>query len=613
MKSSDFIQLRFPLKYRYIDKRKRHRLTLDAFNTLERIYIIMQNNYNINQLTLAMATDYQPEENHPAYYIHQLVESLAISKPNIMGRPREYDPRMLLKLVLLAYSYGIVSCRKIERFARENIVAMWLTQEQRPTYRTIARFIVSKELTEMIQASFKDFHDYLQKAGLIDEASFIDGTKILANANKYSFVWKKRTIKYSDLNVVKARKLISEMREEVKVDANLDDFQIDELDTTIALLEQRIEELNKRVEETVRVSPNPAKQERRHAKKYLRALDHCRQKNIEYKAQVATAGKRNSYSKTDHDATFMRLKEDPMRNGQTKPAYNLQIMTNSQFVLGYDLLQNPTDTRTLIPFLKHLDQNGVLGKEIVADAGYGSERNYRYIEDELPDCTALIPYSTMLRENSRKWKSDDRKVMNWEYHAKDDYYINPVGVRFNFKRYAYRNDKDGFHRDFKVYQAEKYDENHQINPKALTPHGNTKYIMVNPQWEYFKAKARKSLSSSNTYSRRKYDVETVFGNLKAYLGFTRFTVRGLKKVKKQIGIALMALNMKKLAGRPSNFLGKKSKRKEPFENFFNFRMALLNLGTYVTVPLLSELLDQLRLILIDSVDTVHVQEMMVQH
>lgn len=174
--------------------------------------------------------------------------------------------------------------------------------------------------------------------------------------------------------------------------------------------------------------------------------------------------------------------------------------------------------------------------------------------------------------------------MNWEYHAKDDYYINPIGVRFNFKRYAYRNDKYGFHRDFKVYQAEKFDENHQINSKALTPHGNTKYIMVNPQWEYFKAKTRKSLSSSNTYSRRKYDVETVFGNLKAYLGFTRFTVRGLKKVKKQIGIALMALNMKKLAGRSSNFLGEKSKKKDPFENFFNFRMDLLNLGTYVTSP-----------------------------
>lgn len=324
-------------------------------------------------------------------------------------------------------------------------------------------------------------------------------------------------------------------------------------DTIIALLEQRIKELNQRVSETAKVSPNPAKQERRHAKKYLHALDHCRQKNLEYRTQIQIAGSRNSYSKTDHEATFMRVKEDPMRNGQTKPAYNLQIMTSSQYVLGYNLMQNPTDNRTLIPFLNNLAQNEVLGREIVANAGYGSERNYKYIEDKLPDCTALIPYSTMLKENSRKWRSDDRKVMNWEYHAADDYYINPQGVRFNFKRYAYRNDKYKFHRDFKVYQAEKYDENHQIIPQALTPRGNTKYITVNPQWEYFKSKARKSLSNSDTYSRRKYDVETVFGNLKAYLGFKMFTVRGLEKAKRQIGIALMALNMKKIAERLSIF------------------------------------------------------------
>ena len=515
----------------------------------------MQSNYNINQLSLAMATDYQPEKNHPAYYINELVENAKSSQPNITGRPREYDPRMLLKLVLLDYSYGIISCRKIERFARENIVAMWLTQEQRPTYRTIARFIVSQELENMIQSSFKKFHDYLKAQGMIDEASFIDGTKILANANKYSFVWKKRTIKYGELNVEKARKLIHEIKQaELKINVDEEDFDIDQLDTVIALLEQRIEELNQRVSETAKVSPNPAKQERRHAKKYLHALDHCRQKHLEYQAQVRIAGQRNSYSKTDHDATFMRLKEDPMRNGQTKPAYNLQIMTSSQYVLGYDLMQNPTDTRTLIPFLTHLAQNEVLGREIVADAGYGSERNYKYIEDELPDHTALIPYSTMIKENSRKWRSDDRKVMNWEYHEADDYYVNPQGVRFNFKRYAYRNDKYKFHRDFKVYQAEKYDENHQIIPQALTPRGNTKYIMVNPQWEYFKSKAREALSNSRTYSRRKYDVETVFGNLKAYLGFKRFTVRGLKKAKRQIGIALMALNMKKMAERPSIFL-----------------------------------------------------------
>ena len=304
----------------------------------------------------------------------------------------------------------------------------------------------------------------------------------------------KRTIKYSEFNVEKARQLINEIKQaEVKINVDEENFDIEQLDTVIALLEQRIEVLNQRVSETAKVSPNPAKQERRHAKKYLHALDHCRQKYLEYQTQAQIAGQLNSYSKTDHDATFMRLKEDPMRNGQTKLAYNLQIKTNSQYVLGYDLMQNPTDTRTLIPFLNQLDQNGVLGREIVADAGYGSESNYKYIEDELPNCTALIPYSTMLKENSRKWRSDDRKVMNWEYHEADDYYIDPYGVRFNFKRYAYRNDKYKFRRDFKLYQAEKYDENHQVIPQALTPRRNIKSIMMNPQWEYFKAKARESL------------------------------------------------------------------------------------------------------------------------
>lgn len=124
----------------------------------------MKSIYNINQLSLAMDTDYQPEKNHSVYCIHQLIESLTVSKPNLMGRPREYDPQMLLRLVLLAYIYGIVSCRKI------------------------ARFIVSQDSTEMIETSFRESHDYLQNVGLIDEASFIDGTKILANANKYSFV-----------------------------------------------------------------------------------------------------------------------------------------------------------------------------------------------------------------------------------------------------------------------------------------------------------------------------------------------------------------------------------------------------------------------------------------
>lgn len=115
---------------------------------------------------------------------------------------------------------------------------------------------------------------------------------------------------------------------------------------------------------------------------------------------------RNSYSKTDYDATFMRIKEDPMLNGQLKPAYNLQIATSGQFITSFDIYQNPTDTLTLIPFSKKQCKSNLLGKYIVADVGYESENNYRFIEDTLSHHIPLIPYGTILKENNRKWKSE---------------------------------------------------------------------------------------------------------------------------------------------------------------------------------------------------------------
>ncbi|WP_225356693.1 transposase, partial [Secundilactobacillus pentosiphilus] len=124
-----------------------------------------------------------------------------------------------------------------------------------------------------------------------------------------------------------------------------------------------------------------AKQSRRHIKKIKRQLVQRKVKMIEHQSQLETFGDRNSYSKTDQDSTFMRVKEDPMMNGQLKPAYNLQIATNNQFVLGFGLFQRPTDTKTLIPFLNTLSNTNKLAENIVADAGYGSEANYRTIED----------------------------------------------------------------------------------------------------------------------------------------------------------------------------------------------------------------------------------------
>ena len=352
----------------------------------------MQDYYNMNQTTLSIALDYQPEEHHPARYINQLVESLKLKYDYQFGRPREYNLGAMLKLVLLAYCYGIFSSRKIEQFARENKPAGWLIVGEIPA---------GSELTPEL------------------------------------------------------------------------------LDIMISKVEDHLVVLNETVEATKQVSPNPAKQQRRTVKSQKRKLDKRCDKMREHQAQQAIYGQRNSYSKTDHDATFMRVKEDPMQNGQLKPAYNVQIATSNQFITGYRLFPNPTDTRTLQPFIEHLKANNVLGHTIVADAGYGSESNYRYLEDEFGQHTVLIPYGTMLKENSRKWQSDDRKVMNWDYHEKDDYFINPQNVRFNFNAYRQRTDKYGFTRDFKEYIAEKYDENHQLIPAALTPKGYFKRISVN--------------------------------------------------------------------------------------------------------------------------------------
>lgn len=506
------------------------------------------NNYNIDQMTLSISLDYKPKENHPARFINDLVESLTINEVYSSGRPREYDLRAMLKLILFAYSRSVVTSRKIEEFAEENIVARWLTQYQVPSYRTICRFRISKEIEFLLNDSLTNLTNILKQNGLIDEVSFIDGTKILADANKFSFVWKKNTIRFEEMNKAQIQNLLSEINEVRKgIVENPSDLSDDALEEVQTKLELYLEDLNEKIEENPKVSPNPDKQERRKLESCSRKLDERINKKSEHEKQMDTFEKRNSYSKSDKDATFMRIKEDPMLNGQLKPAYNVQIATNNQFITGVGLFQNPTDTRTLVPFIKQLEENGTLGDMIVADAGYGSESNYQYLEDNYKEY--IIPYSTMLKENTKKWKSDEKKVMNWNYYESEDFYMNPQNVRFNFNAYRIRTDKYGFKRYFKEYIAEIFDDNHNRIPQAFTLGGNRKRILINPSLEYFKASMRDKLSNSqgaDIYARRKIDVESVFGNMKACLGFNRFHVRGLDKVKKEMMIVVMALNIRKL-------------------------------------------------------------------
>ena len=207
------------------------------------------------------------------------------------------------------------------------------------------------------------------------EEQYIDGTKMESVANKYTFVWKKTVEKNKAKLEEKIKNILSQIDEGIAQDNTPDaDTMPDAIDSK--LLARKIEELN----EQNRQLPRETKEERRAAKakeKVAKELKRHQEKLEEYEQHIETLGPRNSYSKTDPDATFMRMKEDAMNNGQTKPGYNIQIATENQYIVNMQMYWNPTDTTTLPDFLIHgRELTGVMPKTVTVDSGYGSEENY---------------------------------------------------------------------------------------------------------------------------------------------------------------------------------------------------------------------------------------------
>lgn len=244
----------------------------------------------------------------------------------------------------------------------------------------------------------------------------------------------------------------------------------------------------------------------------------------------------------------MRMKEDHMQNGQLKPGYNLQVASNGQYALAYGIFPNPTDTRTLKPFLQSM-QTLELFQNIVADAGYGSEANYSFIIDEL-EKNPLIPYNTYQKELTKKYKQSDTNPVNWTYSEETDQWIKPDGVVYGFHHYSRRKDKYGFERDFKIYEALPVQANADLEVLARTEKGNLKQIHYNPTWNYFRNLAKEALESEDgarIYAKRKIDIEPVFGRMKGVFGVRRVHVRGRQCVETELGFLLMSMNLTKLA------------------------------------------------------------------
>jgi len=326
-------------------------------------------------------------------------------------------------------------------------------------------------------------------------------------------------------------------------------LSVEELDQMVKKVDDVISDYDQKIKGSSDVAERKAlRSERKFPKQVRKQLVDFIIRKQKYLQDFEIFSTRNSYSKTDHDATFMRMKEDYMKNGQLKAGYNVQIATEGQYALAYSIFPNPTDTRTLIPFLDEIEQNYFeLPKHIVADAGYGSEQNY---DDILSNRKreALITYNMYLKEQKKKHKQNKFNTANWEYDERNDVYTCPNQQQLVFNYHSVRSDKSGFTREFKVYECENCSGCPFRSSCTKAKEGNNRKIMVNEKWEQQKEYVRAKLSEEKTgaiYRQRKIDVEPVFGFLKANLRFTRFSVRGKSRVENEMGLALMAVNVRK--------------------------------------------------------------------
>ena len=520
----------------------------------------MYQNYITGQTSLTLNLDFSIPNNHLARVISDFVDSIPnevlLGDTSATGRPA-YHPALMLKILLFAYSRRVFSGRKIERMLEENLPMMVIAQGQHISYHTINNFRSSEHANHLIKKSFIYFTHLLQDEGLLREGSlFIDGTKIEADANKYTFVWKKAIEKYHAKLKIDALDLYEDLVQEEVTKAITEEEAMTSKGMAMMAkeIETEIEQLDQEIEDEPPVIPDgsPKKQRRRRLKKYLHKLNKDyvpRAKKYEKAKQIF--GERNSFSKTDHDATFMHMKEDHMRNGQLKPGYNIQAATSNQYVIDFALYPNPTDFRTLDPFLGQMKARNLLDKfdNIVADAGYGSEYNYAMLEDKYEDKKYFIPYTLYEKEQTRKYKNDPKKLGNWYYNEKDDYYIDWQGVRFNFKGYRKRKNRTtGLVSDLKIYEADEFQLTEEQTQLAKTKSGRQRQVQYNPSWQYFKEKAKETLQSTEgkrIYGMRKTDVEPIFGHMKSVFGMRRTHLRGKKKVETDIGLMFMMMNLSK--------------------------------------------------------------------
>jgi len=497
--------------------------------------------------------------NHLVRVVNEAVERIDLS-PLIMqykgGGTSSYHPKMLLKVMIYAYAEQIYSSRRIAKALRENIHFMWLSGGSRPDFRTINDFRGNR-MKEVIEDVFTSVLEYLVEMGHVKlENYFLDGTKIEANANRHKVVWAKQCRRYHQRVQEQIKELLRQIDEANKAEqAEYGDDDLEELgengqeDIDSEQLKKKIEALNQKLNEKAK-----SKEETRSVRKLVKKLEKDSLVRLEkYEKQEEILDGRNSYSRTDQDASCLLMKEDRgLKKPMPKPGYNIQIGTEDQFIVGYSVHGCAGDTTCFVPHLENVRKHmGVLPQNVVADAGYGSEENYAYLDEH--KAGNYVKYNTFYQD-THKYRDPDilRKhqfrAENFGYDPEKDEFICPANQRLHFlKEIPYVTDNH-YQTTRRIYEC---DQCHQCPMKAqCTRAKDNRQIQISFGLLAYRQEARANLTSEKGVDLRKKrstDVESVFGLVKQNMGFRRFHLRSLKKVNIEWGLVSIAHNMRKLA------------------------------------------------------------------
>lgn len=499
-------------------------------------------------------------QGHPVRLVKKVVEGLNINhilKHYKTGGAPAYHPRTMIKILFYSYLSNIYSCRKIAKALNENIHFMYIAGNSTPDFRTINDFR-GKILKEHIKELFAEVVKLLVEEGYVSlDIQYIDGTKIEATSNKYTFVWRGSVEKYKERLEQKIKGILQDI--EASIQSDNQEINQEELPKEIdsEVLKAKLAQINRRLSEPTK---KQEKEIQKLQKEHLPKLE-------KYENDLRIMGDRNSYSKSDTDATFMRMKDDHMQNGQLKPAYNTQISTENQFITHVSIHQTPGDTTTLESHLNSFEQQyQKQSKELCADAGYGSEENYEMLENK--GIAAYVKYNYFHKEQTKKQKENPFLPQNMFYNSKEDYYVCPMGQKMTKVRIGKRTSSNGYESEVAYYQAQRC-EGCPLRTLCHRSKGNRK-IEVNYRLNELKSQARKLLNSERGHyhrSKRPIEVEAVFGQLKSNNNFNRFTFRGLEKVEMEFLLMALGHNFRKWSSKQANSALKTPKNAIPSSVF----------------------------------------------